>query len=247
MFFSRFTMDCPPKTLKYAKKAAKYIEQLNHALLSSGLERPPQAVVDCLTVPVCLLAKVLNPDVRQKLDEFLYASNHPELKVNTHQHGADLIDPATGSATELKVATCIQNPKPVKQRNGEMKAPKPKAAVMWPIPKPDPKNPERRRQKLLKSVEKKTKSGGAVIRVVNGMQKLLKEYTLSHSFLMGYFARVPLGVCSAHNMGCLMCPSCKSFHRLDKLQEFSDNMPKTEEEWKAVFLGTSIDCKNRGK
>jgi hypothetical protein len=238
-------MACPPDTLKHAKKAAKYIKLLNNDLLSSNLERPPTEVIECLTVPVCLLAKVLNPDVRQKLDEFLYSSTHPELKVNTHQQGADLIDPLTGSATELKVSTCIQNPKPAKQKDGKMKTPKPKAAVMWPIPKLDPKKPQERRKKLLKGIEAKTKSGGAVIRVVNGMQKLLKEYTLSHEFLMGYFERVPLGDSPSHNMGCLMCPSCKSFHRLDKLQSFSNNIPKTEEGWKAVFAKVKIDCKKK--
>ena len=238
-------MESPDQINKLAKKTAKYIEKLNKALLSSGLERPPQSVIDKLTVPVCLLAKILHPDVRQKLDEFLFASTHPELQVNTHQHGADLIDPITDSATELKVATCIQNPKPTKQKNGTMKTPKPAIAVMWPIPKPNPKNPEERRKKLLKSIKEKTDSGGAVIRVVNGMQTLLKEYRLSHEFLMGYFERVKLGNSPAHNMGCLMCPSCKSFHRLDKLQAFSNKLPKTEEEWKKVFEEVASDCKTK--
>lgn len=222
------------------KKTTKHINALTTMLLRSMDDRPPQHVVDKVLVPACLLTKILAPDVRQKLDEYLYAAQNTNYRVNTCQHGADLIDKETGSSTELKVSTCIINQPARPDKNGKFVKPIAKASVIWPMPKYDPKgDQEARRKKVLANMLVKTHSGGAVIRVVNGMQALIKEYHLSHAFLMGYFERAELGTSTSYNMGCPMCKHCKSFHRLDRLQDYSDRMGKegklSDDEWKKVF------------
>jgi hypothetical protein len=239
-------MDREAAVNKEVTKTVKHLKALTKLLLRSGDERPPQHVVDQVLVPACLLTKILAPDVRQKLDEYLFAAQNSSYRVNTNQHGADLIDKDTGSSTELKVSTCIVNPPARHNKHGKFVKPVPKASVMWPMPKYDSKGDQKaRRKKVLESMRAKTDSGGAIIRVVNGMQALLKEYHLSHAFLMGYFKRADLGTSTAYNMGCPLCKHCNSFHRLDRFQKYSDRMDKekgelTEEEWKEVFTRNGV-------
>lgn len=213
------------KLARELKKTKKHINALTELLLKSGVDRPPQRVIDELLVPLCRLTKIVAPDVRQKLDEHLYAAENAQYEVNPNQHGADLIEKETGSRTELKVATCILNPSARRNKNGVYVKPTVKASVMWPMPKYDSQGDQvERRRKVLASIKAKTDHGGAVIRVVNGMQVLLKEYHLSHLFLMGYFERANLGTSTAYNMGGPLCIHCDSFHRLDRLQVYSNKM-----------------------
>lgn len=104
---------------------------------------------------------------------------------------------------------------------------------------------EERRANLVKSIEEKTKGGGAVYQIRDGLHRLMAEYKLSHGFLMEYFRRVKITVKSrVHNMGCEQCPKCKSFHRLDKLKEASDMFDESpnDVEWNPLFKKINSEC-----
>lgn len=157
------------------------------------------------------------------MDEIVYAAEN-DLEVSPLQHGADLIDKANNHH-ELKVSIC--------------KAPRHRCNIDWHIPKAE--TPETRREKLLASIKEKVRGGGATLIIRNGKGKQLARYTLSESFLLGYFERVKLGKSDVHNMGCSLCMKCKTFHRLDKLQRASDLLNSSDNnelpgaEWEAVF------------
>lgn len=153
----------------------------------------------------------------------MYAADHG-LRVNPHQHGADLLDPA-GNHIELKVSICKG---PVKRCN-----------FNWPVPKGATEG--ERRAKLLNSIAEKVRGGKAILIVRNGIGAELVKYELSSTFLMQYFARITLGTCGNHNMGCVYCVACKTFHRLDKFQAASNAGAMDEQAWARV-MGKTVTC-----
>ena len=185
--------------------------------------------------PLCKLTKTIEPNAGKKIDEIIYAYEHKNqnITVNDKQHGADFIE-QNGGHTELKASTCK------KKKNGV------RANFCWPLPKG--KTEEERRTKLLDSVKEKTEGGMWIAVATDGVQRTLQEYKISHEFLMAYFTRVKFKNCNVHNMGCTQCKTCKHFHRLLKMQQYSDMMQKdklkdlTEEQWTHVFEKTKSDC-----
>lgn len=140
-------------------------------------------------------------DVHQKIDEIIIADERKDLKVSTHQHGADLKG-AKGECYEVKVSVCTTRARTCN--------------FNWPIPNKG-KDTERR-TKLLESITAKTKSGGAILRINDGKAAKIAEYEFSHDYLVGYFQRIKLGESNNHNMGCQRCSSCKGFHRLERMK-----------------------------
>lgn len=132
--------------------------------------------------------------------------------MSTHQHGADLFGPK-GECYETKTSMCTTRA--------------PTCNFNWPVPKGEDET--ERRAKLLESVAAKTKGGSAVLRVVDGKAVKIVEYEFSHAYLMGYFARIPLGGSGNHNMGCRRCTECKGFHRLERMKYVDDQVRKETE------------------
>lgn len=194
-------MEKPTVLLDEAKKLAQTLEAFYKRLQAEPGEVVDAAVVSVLAPHLCRLTKMCIPNAHQKIDEIIYADEHKHLKVQEQQHGADL-KTAEGACYELKTSICT--------------ARAPKVNFNWPVPA-DRGDPGQRRAKLLASINAKTKDGGAVLRIVDGKNKLLKEYHFCNAYLLGYFSRLQLGKSTNHNMGCAQCASCKSFHRLDRM------------------------------
>lgn len=198
-------------------------------------ETVDETICDILRVPICLVADIVVPDIRQKIHEIIYANEH-SLSVNKNQYGADLfkIDASSGdeSHIEHKTSKCLRNRR---------------CNFNWPIP-PARLPKEERRKRLLKSIAEKTggPEGHVVLEIVNGVSRPIKTYKLSGRFLIDYFSRLQLGECNNHNMGCNRCRKCGEFHRLQKLQIYSNCLEKkghlTPEEWKEVFSKTIQSC-----
>jgi hypothetical protein len=195
-----------------------------HELITkSGATEVDPVIYEMLAVPLCRLAKIIIPDINQKVDEIVYAADH-NLQVNRAAHGADLHD-ADGNHYELKVSVCKQ---PLKRCN-----------FNWPVPKGG--NEADRRARLLASVREKVKGGYARFIVRNGVGADLFTYTLSEEFLVGYFSRIRLGKGGNHNMGGEYCTRCECFHRLIRYHMASMHLAKGKSlEW--TDLVTPIRC-----
>jgi hypothetical protein len=115
--------------------------------------------------------------------------------------------------------------------------------VNWNISTKKKLTPEKRREHVVNGIKEKTKKNGyCIIRVTDGLQRELFTYRLSHKFLVGYFEHVELKG-STHNMGCLQCRDCGDFHRLRKLESWSDHLDLTPiKDWKDVFKKVKINC-----
>jgi hypothetical protein len=223
------------KALRLAQSTAALLTRAHDILVrlaseSASGDLSPE-VRAALTVPLCRLTKMIIPNVHQKIDEHVYAADHPEYVVNAHQHGADLV--AVGDAThkrELKVSVATVANKHTCNFNWNVPALGKPLAV--------------RRAELLASVREKTAGGGATFVIRDGLGRELASYTLSDVFLQGYFARIPLGDKTRnHNLRAARCPSCHAFHRLAKLQKFSDLYRElTAAEWASVMGQTLTDC-----
>ena len=159
-------------------------------------------------VPICRVAKLIVPDIQQKIDEFIIADERG-LVVNKETHGADAQD-HDGGHVEIKASTCLK-------KNGF------KCNVNWPLPKGA--TVALRRIKLLAKIDAKTGNGGyALIRMYNHMHVTMKDYKLCNAFLVGYFSHLTYGKCNNHNMGCTRCVSCKEWHRVEAYAEVSREM-----------------------
>lgn len=187
-------------------------------------------VVAILAAPLARLAKMVIPDVHAKIDEVIVAADYPGLAVNANTHGYDLVD-AHGNHIEVKTSVC-------KERA-------PKCNFNWPVPKGT--NDAERYAKLRASIQEKVAGGFAWLFIRDGMHRQLYRYELSEAFLLEYFARVPLGISTVHNMGCQRCKSCKHFHRLDRMQHLATKMANakvavTDAEWNELFERIDAHC-----
>ncbi len=213
-----------------AKLVDAFMEKAESFYRGQGaIEIPNELRESPLGLAAVRLVKMLIKDAHRKMDEHIAAAENPHLKVSEKAHGADLHDRKTGSKTEHKSVTS-------KGTNSS-------ANVNWPIGKPGGAS-RRRREKVLESIKDKTDAGGAIISIKDGFGREFKEYRLSHEFLMGYFARVPLGSCGNHNMGCKRCPDCGEFHRLAKFEHYSNlERELDEKDWREVFAQTAFRCR----
>jgi hypothetical protein len=179
-------------------------------------------------VPMAVLLKIAMPDVQQKLNEFIFAAENPNLTVNKHQHGADLKDKRDNSSVEHKVSVVTKT--------------KPRCNFNWPIPKGATE--QERRANLLESIRTKTKGGKAVLQVKNGLDTELTSFHFQCEFLMEYFSRITLGESNNHNMGCTRCGDCGDFHRLRALADLQQKPPalRTEAHWKAALAERPAHC-----
>lgn len=212
----------------------KAIDDIHQEIKEHG-ESVTVFVYAAIAGPLCRLTKIIEPNVGKKIDEIIYVYEHAEenLVVNDKQHGADLLT-ENGDHIEIKTSVC-------KKTKGM------RANFNWPLPKGNTE--EERRKNLLDSIKEKTEGGGliTIAKDINGT--VLQKYKISHWFLMGYFSRVPFRTCDVYNMACNQCETCKHFHRLSKMQQYSDLMVKeglqdlNEEQWDHVFRKTKSDCK----
>lgn len=189
---------------------------------------------------MCQLAKLLTPDIQQKLDEYIRAANEPGHQVLAARNGADLKDEKDQSY-EYKVS--------------QLKSTGPrKCNFNWNLPNARNKqtndDPDKRREKLVTNVLNKLDQGRgyAVLEVQDDVRQTLVKFKLGGGFLVEYFRRLQLGVSTVHNMGCLECKTCKRFHRLDKLQDASDAYDKDPQSvvWENVFADTPSACNPGG-
>jgi hypothetical protein len=208
-------------------------------ILKSDNERVIPMIYTQLAGPLCKLTKTIEPNAGKKMDEIIYVYEHmnsvtgKNLHVNDKQHGADILDD-NGNVMELKVAICKT---------------KGKANFNWELPSTKSLKEDEKREKLLKSVEEKTKGIGCMLVVKNGVQETLQQYELSHDFMMGYFKRIKFGKSNVHNMGCVKCKTCSHFHRVQKMEMYSnymktiENKDLSETQWEHVLSKTKSDCK----
>lgn len=163
--------------------------------------------MDEIQFEFCKFAKMIIPNIHQKIGEIIEKSNHLEnenLIVSKVQHGADLIDKKTGALIEIKESIIF-----AKTKN--------KCNFMWNIPRGSLEN----RNILIESIKGKTGNGGyAKLIIKNHLAVIIKEYIFNGNFLIEYFTTIPLNPkTSKINMGCQQCSFCKSFHKLDLLLE----------------------------
>lgn len=191
-------------TSNETQELAERLTQFYNNMLASHANPTDPAYYGMLAAPLARLAKLIIADIHQKVDEIDYASTHG-LTVNPASTGYDLAD-AKGNHFELKVSICKS---PIKRCN-----------FNWPVP--NGASDTLRRAALLTSVAEKVRGGKAIFLIRNGIGHTLKQYELSERFLLGYFARIKIGKCDNHNMGCEWCHQCNTFHRLDAFQTASD-------------------------
>ncbi len=110
----------------------------------------------------------------------------------------------------------------------------------WPIPAAA--DNDARRKRLLASVLAKTRDGGLVLVVENGLGDVSHRFVLRHAFLMAFFARIPLGS-GNYNIGggSQQCRQCRGFPRLAQLQQWSERLEAaadaiTEEQWEHEIM-----------
>jgi len=215
--------------VRLAKELETAYQEVRKDARERGLTSPDEEARAILAAPLCRFVKLLVPDAHQKIDEIVFAAEHPELAVSSHQHGADLSN-AKGENFELKVSIC--------------KGKAQHCNFNWPIP--TGANESERRKKLLASVKSKvTGAGGkAVFLVKNGIGDEISRFELSAGFLLAYFGRVKIGSCDKHNFGCARCKVCKKFHRMEKIQEASVQYDKDPNSvtWNEVFEVTQSQC-----
>lgn len=220
------------------KKLKELMCNVYERILNDSIEKESvdDEICDLLRVPICLFAKLVVPDIHQKVNEIVYADRN-DLTVNKKQHGADLfqtnVETGQRSHVEHKKSRC--------PRRGR------RCNFNWRLP-PARLPKEERRKKLLKSISEKTggPEGHAVLEIVDGMDRLLHSYKLAGSFLLGYFSRIELGKSDNHNMGCARCSRCRKFHRMEKLQLYNNSFIKngylTEQEWNQLLTKTKQSC-----
>jgi hypothetical protein len=220
-----------PIDMARIKSLADELDAVYRLVAAQPGDEPDARVVRALGVPLCRLVKMLIPDVHQKCDELVYAHDHaPHLGVEPGQNGADLRDARTGA--------CFEHKKSV------VRARAVRCNFNWPVSSPCLDKVERRARVLDSIAEKTANGGGAVLRIVDAMDRELFVYRLDGAFLLEYFRRVPLGKCTVHNMGGARCTTCKRFPRLDKLQAANDTFKRdpTAVKWPALFAATEHAC-----
>lgn len=198
-------------------------------------ETVDEAACALLQLPVCMLARLVVPNFEKKANEIIYACQN-DLLVNQAQHGADLLTRGANGAKshiEHKKSQCTRSRR--------------YCNFNWPLP-PAHLPAEKRRQKLLLSILEKTggPEGHAILEVVSGLGKVIASYKLSGAFLYQYFSRVALGKSDVHNMGCARCKTCGGFHRVQRLQHYSQLLDSkgqlTEAEWSSLFSKCNTHC-----
>ena len=185
-----------------------------------------------MQVELCRFVKMMVKNPHQKIDEIIQHDNikkenpHSNFVISEKTTGADLIDIKTGAAMEIKVSTIKTSSK------------HPKCNFSWNIPVANTK--EEARKALVESVARKTRDGMARFVINDGKGVHIKSYNFSSLFLQQYFSHCPISDKSTKiNLGCEQCPSCKSFHRLDTLEEMANRKSITENEW-TVFMSKRI-------
>lgn len=229
---------------KQAQELADLIIKTHKSILNSCVdddENVSDEIVQILQAPLCLLTKLIVPNVHQKVNEIIYISQQMKtedtLLLNQQQHGADitLLSKKTGCSASIEHKRSI-----CKSKTG-------RCNFNWPLPSRNLPTDERRK-KLLQSIRNKTggKEGHAILEVVNGLGKPLASYKLSGDFLLGYFSRIALGKCDNHNLGCSRCKKCEDFHRLKKFQWLSNKLEVagrlTDDEWRLATGKTDSSC-----
>jgi arsenate reductase-like glutaredoxin family protein len=192
-----------------------------------------------LKYELCNTIKLFVSSPYQKIDEFIEHQQRLQLDpksnviVSDATHGADFIDTVTGGKEEIKTSTIL------KKNNSY------RCNINWNIPAS--KILDERRDLLIKSINKKTIENGATFIIKNHASVEIKRYHFSNMFLIEYFKRIPIKESTkTYNFGCRQCQTCKSFHRLDKLKHFEDNILKnnpTKEQWDTLLSKTDSKCK----
>ena len=189
---------------------------------------------------ICRFAKLLIPDIRQKLDEIIEVDNQIKkdktcsLYVSKSQHGADVIDVKMNRCIEIKTSRITKF--------------NPICNIMWPVPSVTYKDPSRR--VFLDGIREKTKNGFAKYIIQNAKNITIVEYEFKSDFLCELFRRVKITQHTKNiNHGCKQCNSCKSFHKLDKMSSmeklfFLQNNSLSDDSWD-VLLNQKInsDCR----
>jgi hypothetical protein len=193
-----------------------------------------------LRVPICRLAKLVVPDIQQKLDEFIIADER-DFTVNSATHGNDA-EGSNNELIEIKTSRC-------------KKKDKYKCNFNWPLTNVDARSTVKktkaaRHRALLRKIDEKTGNGGyAILRLYDHKGAvIMKDYELSNAFLRGFFSHITFGKCNNFNMGCRRCRTCNEWHRIKTFADISSEMSKdgrvlTDTEWKSlVNARVSANC-----
>jgi hypothetical protein len=186
-------------------------------------------VVDALSPSLALLSKIIIKDVHQKAGEVVFKKENAGFEVLAGNHGADLRDNKGGSW---------------EHKGSIVRGPLYRCNFNFPVPKGE--TDAERRKALLDSIQEKTHGGGVVLQVLSARMEVLHEYKFDQEIAKGYFARITLGKCGNHNMGCPRCKDCAGYHRLDalmKLQEKKSNGKRlTEQDWAVTMKPQATNC-----
>lgn len=180
---------------------------------------------------LCKMTKMIIPNIHQKIGEIIELENikkvNPDSIISNKQHGVDII---VNKDSHVEIKESI-----IKASSGY------KCNFNWNVPTGTTHD---NRTNLINSVNEKTKNGHARFIIKDHIGKEVKRYEYSNEFLVEYMKRVDINTKTKNiNFGCKQCQKCYSFHRLDTLKKFEQELikkhDKTDQDWNGL-LSTNV-------
>lgn len=222
------------QTLEAALRA--FMDNARVYMRTADEEELPDEATKTLAPIIAKTASLVVPNLHQKRDEIIYAAENPDWVVSSKTTGPDLIHKNGEGVRELKTSRALR---------------KEGYHVNFSFAF-QPRKPNESRETLVKRISKsfddKVGPGGfAVFRIVNATQDLVVEYKLGNEFLKWYATEYDYKPKSrAFNFGCSRCKDCGAWHRLERLQEYSNKTPLLEldalPDKRIVFETVARDC-----
>jgi hypothetical protein len=206
-------------TIEKVKQLNKQLLELRLELESSGVDDVdddktpiPKEITELIQVELCRFAKMVVPNIHQKIDEIIEKANLPEFVVSDKANGADLINSKTDSHREIKTSVLTKEAR---------------CNFMFNVPSG---TTNENRTLLEQSIREKTKNDKAVFIIKNKKAKEIARYEFGCEFLVWYVGHFPSfsEKTTKINFGCSRCKKCKSFHRLDHLKSMEQQFNKKE-------------------
>eukprot|EP00007_Cunea_sp_BSH-02190019_P010311 CAMPEP_0174242930 /NCGR_PEP_ID=MMETSP0417-20130205/29700_1 /TAXON_ID=242541 /ORGANISM="Mayorella sp, Strain BSH-02190019" /LENGTH=241 /DNA_ID=CAMNT_0015322375 /DNA_START=32 /DNA_END=757 /DNA_ORIENTATION=- len=219
--------------LKRANELCLLLGEFHELFVGCEDEAAIDKASQLLKVPMCKLVGPIVGDLT-KVGEIVYAAGCQDVEVNSAVRGADLKVNGSGDCIEHKVCTYKET-----KKGG--------SAITFSACSQN-LGKTARRKKLLEDMERKTRGGGVVMEVKNHRGVTTNTFTMSPRYVMEFFARIPLGSSKTYSIMVKRCPSCKVFHRIDKVHHYGQVFDArdghlSEDEWKSVFKPTRTNCK----
>ena len=193
-----------------------------------------EAATPVLRTALCKATKLIVPDARQKIDEYIIAEKKG-LTVRKEKNGADMTD---GDDRHYESKAGVVNAKTMR------------CNIHWEVPYITGQDPQdmTRRDKMIESIRNKCQGGGVYITLHTETRIKVAEYYFHECFLIIYFRHIKIteGVTKTHNMGCDICKQCHTYHRLELMRKLDDEMVTNPEftfdASHPVYKGVSSQC-----